>query len=179
VVSQKPAASWADRLPVSPAALWTGIATGVFLAVEAMVHGMVLPLSLGLLTDAALTFLLIMALAVVMAELTRRHHRTLAGHAARQGRRAIGYGRRRSAAGARLAGRRGKAMLAWLAAKAGPRWEGRGSLLFRRLRSKPEVPAAEAGQRKPPARPTHSATQASEPPGRCNPWKRRRPGRGR
>ena len=33
------------RLPVSPAVLWTGIALGVFLAVEALVHGVVLPLA--------------------------------------------------------------------------------------------------------------------------------------
>ena len=130
--------SWAARLPVSPAILWTGIAAGVFLAVEAMVHGVVLPLSLGLLANAILTFLLIVAAAVVLAELTRRHHRTVAGHAARHGRRAIGYGGRQSVAGART-------LAAWLAAKAGPRWTGRfrWPVLVRRLRGEPEVPAAE------------------------------------
>ena len=44
------------RLPVSRAVLWTGIAAGVFLATEAVLHGLVLPLSLGVLADAALTF---------------------------------------------------------------------------------------------------------------------------
>ena len=76
-MSQKAGAA---RLPVSPAVLWTGIALGVFLAVEAVVHGVVLPLSLGLLADAVLTFLLILAAAVVLAELTRRHHRTVLRH---------------------------------------------------------------------------------------------------
>jgi hypothetical protein len=136
-VTGKTVTAWAARLPVSPAVLWTGIAVGVFLAVEAMVHGLVLPLSLGLLADATLTFLLIVALAVVLAELTRRHHRTLAGHAARHGRRAISYGRRQSAAGARLAGRHGRTVLAWLAAKARSRWKNREHrpLAFRRLRA--------------------------------------------
>jgi hypothetical protein len=122
-VSDKTVTSWAARLPVSPPVLWTGIALGVFLAVEAMVHGVVLPLALGVLADAALTFLLIVAAAVVVAELTRRHHRTVAGHAARHGKQAVSYGGRQSAAGARLAGRRGRTTLAWLAAKAGRRWE--------------------------------------------------------
>lgn len=103
MVSQKTAASWAARLPVSPAVLWTGIALGVFLAVEAVVHGVVLPLSLGLLTDAVLTFLLIIAAAVVLAELTRRHHRTVLRH-----------GGRLSAAGAGHVRRHGGGALAWL-----------------------------------------------------------------
>jgi hypothetical protein len=116
VTSERTAASWLGRLPVSPAVLWTGLAVGAFLAVEAAVHGVVLPLALGVLADAMITFLATIALAVVLAELTRRHHRTVAGHAARHGRRAIGYGRRQSAAG-------GRAVLAWLTAKAGSRWE--------------------------------------------------------
>jgi hypothetical protein len=123
MVSEKPAASWAARLPVSPLVLWTGLAAGAFLAVEAAVHDVVVPLGLGVFADAIVTFLFIIALAVVVAELTRRHHRTVGGHAARQVRRAVGYGRRQSAAGARLAGRRGRTVLAWLAAKAGRRWE--------------------------------------------------------
>jgi hypothetical protein len=126
VVSQKPATSWAARLPVSPAVLWTGIAVGVFLAVEAMVHGVVLPLSLGQLADAALTFLLILALAVVLAELTRRHHGTVLRH-----------GRDLSAAGARHARRHGGTVLGWLASSARSRWEDREHrpLMSRRLRA--------------------------------------------
>jgi hypothetical protein len=154
VVSHKAARTW--HLPLSPAVLWTGIALGVFLAVEAMVHGVFLPLALGVLADAALTFLLIVALAVVLAELTRRHHRTVAGHAARHGKRAIGYGRRQSAAGART-------LAAWLAAKAGPRWRGRFQrpVLFRRLRGEPEDPAAE-GQPEEAAGPTYSFGHAGQ-----------------
>jgi hypothetical protein len=146
-MSLKTAASWAGRLPVSAGVLWTGIAAGVFVAVEAMVHGVFLPFALGVLADAALTFLVIVALAVVLAELTRRHHRTVAGHAARHGKRAIGYGRRHSAAGARLALRYGRAALASLAAKAGPRLAGRfrKPALFRRLRGEPDNPPEAAG----------------------------------
>jgi hypothetical protein len=134
VVSSKPATSWAGWLPVSPAVLWTGIAAGVFIAVEAMVHGVVLPLALGVLADAALTFLLIVALAVVVAELTRRHHSTALRHAGRL-----------SAAGATHARRHGRTALAWLAAKAGPRWEGRfrWPVLFGGLRGQQEGPEAE------------------------------------
>ena len=132
MVSQKPAASWAARLPVSPAVLWTGIALGVFLAVEAVVHGLVLPLSLGLLADAVLTFLLILALAVVVAELTRRHHRTVLRH-----------GRYLSAAGARHARRHSGTAFGWLASKARSRWENREHrpLMSRRLRGELEGPA--------------------------------------
>ena len=81
----------------------------MFLAVEAVVHGVVLPLSLGLLADAVLTFLLIIAAAVVLAELTRRHHRTVLRH-----------GGRLSAAGARHVRRHGGGVLAWLAARPVP-----------------------------------------------------------
>ena len=132
MVSQKTVAAWAARLPVSPAALWTGIALGVFLAVEAVVHGVVLPLSLGLLADAVLTFLLIVAVAVVLAELTRRHHRTVLRHG--------GY---LSAAGARHARRHGGAVLGWLASSARSRWENRERrpAMFRRHRGEPEGPA--------------------------------------
>jgi hypothetical protein len=125
VVTRKTAASWIGRLPVSPAVLWTGTAAGVFLAVEALVHGVVLPLALGVIADAALTFVLIVAVAVVLSELIRRHHRVVLQH-----------GGRVSAAGVRRARRHGGGILAWLAAKAGSRWANRGRqpLMFRRSR---------------------------------------------
>jgi hypothetical protein len=156
VVSQKTVAPWAARLPVSPAVLWTGIALGVFLAVEAVVHGVVLPLSLGLLADAVLTFLLIVAVAVVLAELTRRHHRTVLRH-----------GGRISASGVRRIRRHGAGVLAWLAAKAGPRLANREHrpLMFRRLRGEPEVPAelADAGGSQGAEGPAYSFGRADQP----------------
>ncbi len=87
-----------------------------------------------LLADAALTFLLIVALAVVLAELTRRHHRTVAPpRRARCQRPAPG-----------TPGGTAGPCSAWLAAKAGPRWENREHrpLMFRRLRGEPEGPAS-------------------------------------
>jgi hypothetical protein len=132
--------------------LWTGIAAGVFLATEAVLHGLVLPLSLGVLADAALTFLLIVALAVVLGELTRRHHRTVLRH-----------GGRLSAAGARRVRRHGRSALGWLAAKAGPRWERRvhQPLLFRMLRGNQEGPAAQ-GRPEEADRPTYSFGHAGK-----------------
>ena len=150
-MSQK-TATRTGRLPVSRAVLWTGIALGVFLATEAVLHSLVLPLSLGVLADAALTFLLIVALAVVLGELTRRHHRTVLRH-----------GGRLSSAGARRVRRRGSTVLACLAAKAGPRWERRvhQPLPFRRLRGKQEGPAAE-DQPEEADRPTYSFGHARQ-----------------
>jgi hypothetical protein len=143
VVSHKAART--GRLPVSRAVLWTGIAAGVFLATEVVIHGAVLPLALNAAADAAITFLLIVAAAIVLAELTRRHHRTVARHAIDHGKRAIGYGGRLSAAGTRRVHRHGRTVLAWLAAKAGPRWERREHrpLMFRRLRGEPESAPAD------------------------------------
>ena len=115
--------------------LWTGIALGAFLAAEALLHRLVLPLGLPGFVSAAITAVLIVALAVVAAELTRRHHRTVAGHAIR-------HGKRGAVATARHARRHGGTALQWLVAKAAPRWENREHrpLMFRRLRGEPEGP---------------------------------------
>ena len=84
---RKAAARPASRLPVSRPVLWTGIALGAFLAAEALLHRLVLPLGLPGFVSAAITAVLIVALAVVVVELTRRHHRTVARHAIRYGKR--------------------------------------------------------------------------------------------
>jgi hypothetical protein len=146
--------SWAARLPVSPAVLWTGVAAGVFLSVEAMVHGVVLPLSLGLVADAALTFVLIVAAAIVLAELTRRHHRTVLRH-----------GGRLSAAGARRVHRHGGTALAWLIAGAGPGWENRmhRPLMFRPLRREPDSPPEADGGSGEESRACHFCSQPLGP----------------
>jgi hypothetical protein len=125
--------------PFSRAVLWTGIALGAFLATEALLHGLVLPLGLNAIVSAAITFALIVALAVVLAELTRRHHKAAAGHAIR-------HGKRGAAATARHARRHGSAARAWLVSKAGPRWENRPRqpLMFRMLREA-EIPAQAPG----------------------------------
>ena len=93
----KPAARHEASRPAFPPVVRIGITLGVFLAVEALIHGVILPLSLGGIADAALTVLLAVALGVILAELTRRHHRAVAGHAVRHGKH-----------GALAAGRAGK-----------------------------------------------------------------------
>jgi hypothetical protein len=152
VTAQKTATSWAARLPVSPPVLWTGLAVGAFLAVEAAVHDVVLPLSLGVLADATLTFLLIIAAAIVLAELTRRHHRTVLRH-----------GGRLSAAGFQRMRWHGSTLPGWLVTRAGPRWERRFHmpLPFRRLRGKQEAPPAE-GQPEQAGGPAYSLGHAGQ-----------------
>ena len=103
---RKLAARPPSRLPVSRPVLWTGIALGAFLAAEALLHRLVLPLGMPGFVSAAITAVLIVALAVVVAELTRRHHRTVAGHAIRHGKRGAVAGARHAAgtAGPRCGG---------------------------------------------------------------------------
>ena len=122
----------ASRLPVSRPVLWTGIAVGAFLAGEALLHRLVLPLGMPGFVGAAITAVLIVALAVVVAELTRRHHRTVAGHAIR-------HGKRGAVASARHARRHGGTALQWLMAKTAPRWEQREHrpLMFARAGNRP------------------------------------------
>ena len=111
---RKPVPKPARRLPVSAPVLWTGLALGAFLAVEALRHGVMLPL-FGGFADAILTFVLILAAGVVIAELTRRHHRTVARHAVRHGKRGTSAAYR----GARRHGSRGAG---FVAGQAKTRW---------------------------------------------------------
>jgi hypothetical protein len=105
----------ARRRPASRAALWAGTTAGTAAATAALTHGIALPLpGLGPL----LTFAMIVALAVAAAEALRRHHKTLARHAAR-------HGSRGAAAAARAARRHGKTITRQLAAWAAPRWQRR------------------------------------------------------
>ncbi len=139
--------------PVSAPVLWTGLALGTFLATVALVHHLALPVPGGL--GPLITFALLLAAGVVLVELTRRHHRTVARHAARHGKRA-------AVATARHAHRHGRTVLGWLVSKAGPRWDSREHqpLMFRRLCREPDspadpapgavAPAAEAEPRTPP-----------------------------
>ena len=95
--------------------LWAGIALGTFLAVLALRHGVMLSL-FGGFADAILTFLLLVAAGVGLAELTRRHHRTVARHAVRHG--------KRGASAARGTRRHGGRGAAFVAGKARARWDG-------------------------------------------------------
>ena len=155
-MSEKTAATRDGRLPVSRPVLWTGIALGVFLAIEAVLHGLVLPLALPAFADVAMTVLLIIAAAVVLAELTRRHHRTV-----------LRRGRRGAIVTAGHARRHGRTVLGWLASKARPRWENREHrpLMFRKLRSEPAGSAeiAETGGSQGAEVPTYSFGRADQP----------------
>ena len=155
-MSQKTAATRAGRLPVSRAVLWAGIAVGVFLATEAVLHRVVLPLALPAFADVVMTFLLIIASAVVLAELTRRHHRG-----------ALRHGRRISASGVRRVRRDGTGVLAWLVARAGPRWGNREHrpLMFGRFRGESAGPAepAETGGSQGAEGSTYSFGRADQP----------------
>ena len=160
----------AGRQPVSAAVLWTGLALGTFAATAAIVHRVnVVPLLSGAL-GALATFVLIIAAGVVLAELARRHHRTVARHAVRHGKRAASaagrHGKRGALATARHARRHGSTVLRWLASRAAPRWEARERrpLMFRRLRGEPESTHAEE-EPVPAGRATYSWGSADSPYG--------------
>ena len=95
-----------------------------------------MPSVLGVIIGAVVVWALIVLAAVTLAELIRRHHRTV-------GRYALKQGKRGAVATGRHPGRR--TALRWLVAKAASRWENREHrpLMFRRLRGEPEDPAAD------------------------------------
>ena len=119
---RNPAARGPDRWPpVSGPALGAGIALGTFLAIEAVRHGVILPLFSGF-ANGLLTFFLFIVAGMVLAELTRRHHRTVARHGWRHGKRgasaAYRGARKHGARGARFAA--GKARAQWAAWRTPP-----------------------------------------------------------
>ena len=101
------------RLSATAVVVWAGLALGTFLAVEALTHGVMLPW-FGGFADAMLTFVLILVVCAVLADLGRRHHRTAARH-----------GKRAAIATARHTRRHSGTALRWLAVKTAPRWENR------------------------------------------------------
>ncbi len=128
---------------VGRAVLWTGIALGTCLAVLAITDGVRLriggmPSVLGVIIGAAVVWALIVLAAVTLAEVVRRHHRTV-------GRYALKHGKRGAVATGRHARRHGGTALRWLTAKAACRWENREHrpVMFLRLRGEPEDPAAD------------------------------------
>ena len=83
---RKPVAKPARRLPVGAPVLWTGLALGTFLAVVALTHGVMLPV-VRRLPGRHPHLRPLLAAGVVLAELTRRHHRAVARHGWRHGKR--------------------------------------------------------------------------------------------
>ena len=105
----------ANGRPFSRAVLWTGTALGAFLATETLLHGLVLPLGVNAILNAAITVVLIVALGVVLAELIRRHHRAIARHGWRYGKAGARATARGTARGAGVVARstaRGAGMVA-------------------------------------------------------------------
>jgi hypothetical protein len=135
--------SGATRTGLSRAVIWAGIALGTAVAVLAISGGARPqiggpPSWLGAVLGVLLVYALIVGAAIALAELTRRHHKAMAGYAIR-------HGRRGAVAAGRRARRHGSTVHAWLVSKAAPRWESREHrpLMFRKLRGEPEGPAAE------------------------------------
>jgi hypothetical protein len=110
---------------LSRAVIWIGIALGTAIAILTITNGALLriggmPAWLGVILGAVIVWALIVAAAITLAELTRRHHKTARRYAARQGKRgAVAVGR--------AARRGGRAAITRAAAWAGPRWQARQS----------------------------------------------------
>ena len=109
------------RTRVSRAAVWTGIALGTALAILAITDGarlQLMPGWPGAVLGAVLVWVLIVLAAITLAELTRRHHKTVRRHAIRQGKRG-------ALAAGRAARRWWRALLARATEWAAPRWQAR------------------------------------------------------
>ena len=89
-----------------------------------MLHGIRFP-GLQVVLSVALTWLLLIVVAVTVAELARRHHRAAARHAWRHSKRGALFAGRHGKRAAVAAGRRGRAGSGHLAQKAAARWENR------------------------------------------------------
>jgi len=122
---------------LSRAVIWAGLALGTAVTVLAVMNGVRVP-RLETVLSVLATWALLALLAIAVAALLRRHHRAIGRHGWR-------YGRRGAVATARHARRHGGTALRWLVSRAAPRWENRERqpLMFRKLRGKPENPAAE------------------------------------
>jgi hypothetical protein len=148
------------RSGLSRAVVWTGIALGTCLAVLAISDGAVLrigglPSWLGVLLGALIVWALIAAASVAVAELVRRHHKTAARYAIRQGRRG-------AAAAGRGARRHGGRLAAAAVSRAAERWQRRrpGSLMLTRvLAGDPAGPAEVPGEPAIPPAPDSPGTE--------------------
>ncbi|SRR5579875_482831 len=110
------------------AAVWAGLAAGTALAIWVMLHGIRIP-GLPVVASVLATWAITVAATGTAAELLRRHHRALAGHAARGGKRgalAAGRGVRTGAtwAASSLAART-RSAAGHLASRAESRWQAR------------------------------------------------------
>jgi hypothetical protein len=137
---------------LSRAVVWTGVALGTAVAVLAMTSGALLrvgglPAWAGVILGAVIVWALIVAAAVTLAELTRRHHKTAARFAFRQGKRG-------GLAAGRAARRSVRAAVTRAAAWAGPRWQSRQAA---RPRNGPAAGTPPAATRRPDGKPETEA----------------------
>jgi hypothetical protein len=142
------------RRGVSHAVTSAGLILGTFIAVLAMTNGLRLRLGgmpelPGVVFGALLVWALFVAAAFLLAEMTRRHHKTAARYAARQGSRG-------ASAGGQALRRQALVLFEIGVAWAGPRWHTRTT----RTRSAPDdvTPAA-------PVSPSADNAEVSQPEG--------------
>jgi hypothetical protein len=107
----------APRALTGRAVIWLGLAAGTFATVLAVMHGIRFP-GLEVVLSVAVTWLLLIIVAVTVAELLRRHHRAAARHAWRHGWRGALFAGRHTRRGARSLG-------GYLTRKAEIRWQAR------------------------------------------------------
>ena len=159
-----------SRLPVSAPVLWTGLALGTAAAVAALMHGAMLPLfgTRGFLAGAlnvAVFVAVFLIASVAGTELTVRHHRTIARHAIRHGKRGTSAAYR----GARRHGARGAGFVAAQARSWAARTPGREAGTCPDCRAEPgrahdpTCPAAQPPASSPPGR-TVSGKPAAQSP---------------
>ena len=163
----------AGRALTGRAVVGAGLTVGTAITVLAVLHGIRVP-GLQLVLSVLATWVLLIILAITAAELLRRHHRALAGHAARHGRRgalfAARHGRRGALAAARGARRGSRSAVGYLAQKAAARWQNREHrpLMFGRTGPggpAPETPAGTAAVTAPaPPPPSGTARGTGSPP---------------
>ena len=106
-----------SKAPIGRAVIWIGLALGTAVTVLAVMNGIRIP-GLEVVLSVAATWVLLIVLAVTVAELLRRHHRAMGRHAWRHGKRGVLFARRRTRRGAGAAA-------GYLAAKAAARWQDR------------------------------------------------------
>ena len=126
--SGTPAAKAPKAPPLGRAMVWVGLAAGTAITVLAVMHGIRIP-GLEVVLSVLATWVLLMVLAVTVAELTRRHHRAVAGHGWRHGKRGARFAGHHTGRAAKFTGHQTHRGASWLwgqlASKAATRWGSR------------------------------------------------------
>ena len=173
--SGTPAAETPKVPPFGRAVAWIGLAAGTAITVLAVTHGIRVP-GLQVVLSVLVTWVLLMVLAVTVAELARRHHRAAARHAWRHSKRGARFARHHTRRGAGAAG-------GYLTAKAAGRWQRRQHHPASAPEPLPFYVTAPAGAGTPPSERTPAMTDTkvtddSTPAPRPGKARTRRPGGG-